>query len=164
MNDSYYDGIASGYDQLHGEEQQKKFLLIKERFLSHIDVEDIGRALDVGCGTAPYAAMIGFPVEGIDPSAGLLRRCPYRKKRVGNAEALPYPDHAFDLVFSLTAIQNFADIEKGLREMRRVGKEMFILSYLKRSEKAERIKQSIGQLFTVEERLEEDKDIILLCR
>lgn len=158
MVPDYYDSIASGYDELHGEEQIKKWKIVAE----HLDVKP-NTSLDVGCGSAPYADLIDFPVTGIDPSAKLLEQCPYQEKQQGKAEELPFPDDSFDLVFSLTAAQNFTDIERGIKEMARVSKGKVIITYLKRSEKAEEIEKAITKHLSVTERIEEDKDIVLFC-
>ena len=44
---TYYDEIASGYEELHSEEQLAKIGLIKDHF--RVTVKD--KLLDVGCGT-----------------------------------------------------------------------------------------------------------------
>jgi ubiquinone/menaquinone biosynthesis C-methylase UbiE len=97
---------------------------------------------------------------GIDPSSGLIKKAPFTTICVG-AENIPFPDHSFDVVISITSIQNFEDIRRGLSEMKRVGKDCFVLTYLKRSPRKEQIEREIGKLFDVKFRLEEDKDIIL---
>ena len=82
---------------------------------------------------------------------------------LGKAEEIDFPDKSFDIVISLTSIHNFDDIEEGLKEIERVGKDKFAFSVLKRSNKAGEIEKIINKLFKVDEKVEEDKDIIFFC-
>ena len=79
------------------------------------------------------------------------------------AEDIPFADNSFDIVISITAIQNFNDIEKGLREIKRVGTGEYVLSYLKKSKKAKMIKGLIERIFNVQEVVEEEKDMIVFA-
>ena len=159
---TYYDDIAQGYDELHKEEQLKKLDIIKQ--LDLIEPTDV--LLDVGCGTA--FSLDYFDTKeavGIDPAAKLVEQYdgPH-KVLVGPAEYLPFEDRSFDVVISLTAIQNFDDIKKGLLEIKRVGKERFVLTYLKKSSKADTIELCLKEIFSDFEILvyEEEKDMIFL--
>ncbi len=75
------------------------------------------RVLDVGCGTGNYAAELsvrcGCRVSGIDPSEGMLAiargAAPWEAIQLGNAESLPFPDAAFDLVISTDVIHHVRD-------------------------------------------------------
>lgn len=158
----YYDGIAEGYDELHGAEQIDKIKVI----LKLLDKHDIkfNSVLDVGCGTG-IASEYFNNFTGIDPSAGLLKIAQNKQGKYiqASAEQLPFNDKQFDLVISITAIQNFDNIEQGLIEIKRVGKH-FALTYLKKSPKAKQIESIINKFFTVIERYEEEKDIIFLLR
>ncbi len=158
---SYYDNIAEGYEELHVEEQQKKIDLIKK----YLKPKPQEKLLDVGCGT-------GFTTEpwqckryGIDPAKKLLERARQKdiiEYKLARAEEIPYPEHFFDIVISITAIQNFEDIEKGLKEIKRVGKGKYVLSFLKKSKKVDIIKKLIYSIFEVKKEIVEEKDIIFL--
>jgi ubiquinone/menaquinone biosynthesis C-methylase UbiE len=170
---NYYDDIAKGYDELHGEEQLKKLEFIGQELHTNPILKDFIRPsyklLDVGCGTGISTGFFKAKEKhGIDPSIELIRiairNCPTCKFKVGSAEKLPYKDKQFDVVISLTAIQNFDEIEKGLEEIRRVGRGQFILSSLKKSQKHEFIETLIGNKFNVIKKIEEDKDIIYFCK
>ena len=103
MDKDYYSSIASGYDELYGEEQKEKFETIKK----HIKLKPL--ALDIGCGTG--VVDIGVKSIGIDPSLGLLKL--HKGIRVcAKAESLPFKDHSFNSIVSLTALHH-ADINKG---------------------------------------------------
>ena len=172
---NYYDGIAKGYDELHGEEQLKKLESIGREISSDLKLKEFikptYKLLDVGCGTGISTNF--FKVEekfGIDPSKSLIRiarnNYPYAEFNVGTAEQLTYKDKKFDIVISLTAIQNFDDIDKGLNEIKRVGKSdgHYILTFLKKSPKHDRIVELITKKFNVIKTIEEDKDLIYFCK
>ena len=160
---SYYDEISSGYEELHKEEQLKKVSLIKK----YLKVKASDKLLDVGCGTGLTTESWGCKRYGVDPAPKLLARARQREQieyKLAPAENIPYPDGFFDIVISITAIQNFEDIEKGLKEIKRVGKNKFVLSFLKKSPKKDMIDKLIRKLFKVKEVVEEEKDLIYFCR
>jgi SAM-dependent methyltransferase len=89
------------------------------------------RALDVGCGpgtlTAALAERLGpASVCGADPSKEFLEafgaRLPGVEVALAGAEALPFPNGAFDAVLSQLVINFMADAEVGVREMERVAR------------------------------------------
>ena len=151
----YYDKISKSYDELHSEEQKKKFEIVK----SKINIPKNAMILDVGCGTGISSDFDCF-VVGIDPSIELLKLNKTSKKTLAKCEFLPFKSHFFDFVVSLTAIQNFDDIDLALKEITRVGKNNFVISALKKSSKIGRIRESISKYFSIQEIFEEEKDII----
>ncbi|MFH1590105.1 MAG: class I SAM-dependent methyltransferase [archaeon] len=153
---TYYDDIADGYETLHKEEQLKKLNIIKENF----EVKEDDLMLDVGCGTGFSSEVFKCKIIGLDPSAELLKKCSFRTVKVG-AEEIPFLDHYFDIVISVTAIHNFEDYKKGLLEMKRVGSGRFAFSLLKKSNKFEAIKTFIKENFDVKKEIDEEKDLIL---
>ncbi|MEN3360057.1 MAG: hypothetical protein V7637_4039 [Mycobacteriales bacterium] len=91
--------------------------------------------LDVGCGPGVavrrVAARGPSSVTGVDPAAVMLRfgralTRPHRghptavRYREGTAEALPLPDGAATVVWSLATVHHWRDLDAGLREVRRV--------------------------------------------
>ena len=160
MKMSYYNDISEGYNELHKEEQLKKVKII----LDKLKLKRTDKLLDVGCGNGFYLDLFDCDVTGVDPSEKLLEQ--YKGEHqviLGSAESLDFPDNSFDIVISITAIHNFDDIEKGPKEIQRVGKDRFVFSVLKRSSNYTLIECVINQLFAVDEKIEEDKDIILFC-
>jgi ubiquinone/menaquinone biosynthesis C-methylase UbiE len=158
---TYYDEIAKGYDELHREEQENKIGIIKQKL--KVNPED--KLLDVGCGTGVATRPWRCKRFGIDPSKKLLEKAKQAdldgNYALAPAEKIPFEDNSFDIVISITAIQNFDDIEKGLKEIKRVGKGRFVLSFLKKSGKAEMIERLINHIFqNIYKRVEEEKDII----
>jgi len=155
----YYDIIAESYDELHGEEQRKKLEIISK----YIKPEEYSSILDVGCGTGICSVWQHFSV-GADPSFGLIREA---KKKGSNfiqakAENLPFKNHSFDIVISVTAIHLFEDADKALSEMKRVGKNKFVFSVLKKSSRSKEIIKKIDLNFKIRKKIEEERDTILL--
>ncbi|MEL7115685.1 MAG: methyltransferase domain-containing protein [Pseudomonadota bacterium] len=86
--------------------------------------------LDIGCGTGAalrYAIdrFKGFQATGLD----LPRMIHHARKASaeydityveGTAEALPFPDASFRMVFALNSIHHWVDRQKGLQEVARV--------------------------------------------
>ncbi len=85
------------------------------------------RVLDAACGTgdlAIEAARSGARVVGLDFSEAMLerarRKAPQLEWVQGDLLALPYGDGEFDAATVGFGIRNVADLEAGLRELRRV--------------------------------------------
>lgn len=93
------------------------------------------RALDVGCGTGSLVVMAkqmhpGAELTGLDPDLRALQRASHKAQRAGvvvrfehgYANRLPYPDHAFDRVFSSLMFHHLRAEDRAatLKEMRRV--------------------------------------------
>tara|TARA_Y100000310_G_C20280251_1_gene622262 strand:- start:158 stop:616 length:459 start_codon:yes stop_codon:yes gene_type:complete len=145
---------ARKYNTLREEEQVKKVRIIRE------ELEDT-KTLDVGCGTGISSGVFS-DVMGIDPSEELLQHNTHQCM-IGKAEALPFDDNEFDNVIAVTSIHNFEDIEKGLLEMRRVGKH-FGFSILKASEKFNDTVTLIRKHFNVSKEIDEGIDVIFIAQ
>ena len=141
------------YNLLRTQEQLKKTKIILSELGNH-------RTLDVGCGTGISSCLFS-DIMGIDPSEPLLSENPYPHIK-GIAEELPFKNEEFEQVISITAIHNFNNIEKGLKEIKRVGKK-YGLSVLKRSAKFDEIKQLINKHFTIKKEIDEGIDVIFIC-
>ncbi len=162
MVETYYDQIASSYNQLHGEEQRRKLKHISD-FISE---EKDDYLLDVGCGTGLAQDFFDCNYYGIDPSFELL------KKANGNvvqakAERIPFENSIFDIVLCVSAIHNFQNSNKAIREMKRVGKDNFVITVLKKGineEKVERLIELLNEEFIVDEKVEDKHDYIFFCK
>lgn len=95
---------------------------------------DLGRVLDVGCGTANLLALLGDAgarvdaYAGADLSADMLRvaagKLGTSKIRgglaAGSADALPFGEALFDTAVSASTLHDWEDARAGLAEIRRV--------------------------------------------
>jgi len=86
------------------------------------------RLLNVGCGTGGFNALAeeaGAEVWGVDDSAAAVAITRARMRQGARAlramaEALPFPDASFDIVYCYAAIEHVEDAAQSLREMVRV--------------------------------------------
>ena len=154
---NYYDETAEGYNELHGAEQLQKLKIIANEVKTTKDT----KLLDVGCGTGLSAKVFSCNITGIDPAEKLLKQTNFRTIKA-KAEALPFKDNEFDIVIAVTSIHNFDDIEKGLKEIKRVGKNQFALTVLKKAKNASQIIKKIKEIFIVIKEIDEDKDKIFI--
>jgi SAM-dependent methyltransferase len=103
-----------------------------------LDAAGVGpgsRVLDVGCGTGELVAAAvarGADVAGCDAAVGMIDvarvHSPEADLRVAEAERLPWPDDAFDLVTLVNALA-FTDVAKTLAECRRVGDRVAVATW-----------------------------------
>ena len=156
---AYYDIIAKGYDGLYKEEQLNKLSIIK----NNIKIDKNLKILDVGCGTG-ISSQFNCKVIGIDPLSNLIKQNNNKNKIIGLAEVLPFKNNSFDYVISITAVHNFKNIKKSICEMKRVGRQNFVFSILKKAKKFSYIKNIIEKNFRIEKIIEEDKDVIFFCK
>jgi len=92
-----------------------------------------GTVLDVGCATGIYVdllARLGHDARGIDCSEELVAFARAQRRGtfdVGDAEALPYPDDAFDTVLAFDVLEHVDDA-RALAEIARVARRRVLLS------------------------------------
>lgn len=121
-----FDGIARVYDPMNrlmtaGLDQRWRRLAVSEI------VWPGDRVLDVCCGTGDLAVAAerrGGRVVGLDFSERMLERARRKSGTIewvrGDALALPFADGEFDAATVGFGVRNLADLEGGLRELRRV--------------------------------------------
>ena len=144
----YWDGdrkiVYGGYRYIVGRWEK-----VARAMAAHYGLKAGDRVLDVGCGKGFQLfdltkVVPGIEVYGLDISEYAIANAKEEIKdrlQVGNATSLPFPDHHFDLVFSLTTLHNLHcyDLDKALREVERVGKKnkyICVESYRNEEEKA----------------------------
>ncbi len=152
---SYYDSISKGYEELYGEEQLSKARII----LENIKPNKKQYLLDIGCGSGAFLELCECKKVGIDTSLGLLKKA---KNFVvqGKAESLPFKDKSFDYVVSITSIHNFDDIDKAIKEIKRVAKGKVIISLLRKTNDFDKISKKLEKNFLLKKVILEKKDAI----
>jgi ubiquinone/menaquinone biosynthesis C-methylase UbiE len=87
------------------------------------------RILDVGAGKGSVAHRVfeessGADVYAVDPNEKRVKSMrshyPELKSSVAGAESLPFPDSFFDKVYCTMALHHFSDLERALKELKRV--------------------------------------------
>lgn len=133
-----YNSTSSVYDDRYRKIQNKKYALqFKNTNFKYKTL------LDAGCGTGllfEYISNLGFnnlnrelKYIGLDISWKMLMEFYNKRKRLdyrensslilGDIENLPFRENSFNLIFSITSLQNLHDLKKGLKELIRVGRE-----------------------------------------
>jgi ubiquinone/menaquinone biosynthesis C-methylase UbiE len=116
-----YDALAEHYAR-----HRAVHPVVLRALLSGGGLAQSSRVLEVGCGTANYAAALHRDAHcmctGVDPSEAMLARGDGRGVRLvaGRAEVLEFAGESFDLVFSVDVIHHVADRPSYHREAHRV--------------------------------------------
>jgi demethylmenaquinone methyltransferase/2-methoxy-6-polyprenyl-1,4-benzoquinol methylase len=130
-----FDRIAGLYDRMNAVMTAGLDRSWRHRAAELASVSPGDRVLDVATGTGDLALELarrvspGGEVVGIDFSDRMLELARTKAKAVSgsdvrfesaNALSLPFPDNAYDAATVGFGARNFADLERGLREMARV--------------------------------------------
>jgi SAM-dependent methyltransferase len=86
------------------------------------------RVLNVGAGAGSYEPA-DLEVAAVEPSASMRsQRPPDRRAAISAvAEALPFPDDAFDAAMASVTLHQWKDQDQGLRELRRVSRGPIVI-------------------------------------
>jgi ubiquinone/menaquinone biosynthesis C-methylase UbiE len=109
----------------------------REGLLSALEMAKGCKVIEISIGTGInfLALAKDFPPDarlyGLDISMGMLRKCRRNAKKWkldielinGMAEALPFKDESFDVVFHIGGINFFNDKQKAIQEMIRIAKK-----------------------------------------
>ncbi|TPW19974.1 MAG: 2-polyprenyl-6-hydroxyphenyl methylase / 3-demethylubiquinone-9 3-methyltransferase [Elusimicrobia bacterium] len=122
----YFEGLAGTWDAtLNQDEQGKRLRLAFGRLLAPESVRG-RRVLDAGCGTGNFSQVLagwGARLVSLDigPSlAALARKKSGAPAVCADLMALPFPDGAFDLVFSTEAVEHTTEPRRAVDELARV--------------------------------------------
>lgn len=144
----YWDGdrkiCYGGYRYMEGRWEK-----VARAMAEYYGIKPGDKILDVGCGKGfllfDFTKVVpGVEVYGLDISEYAIKNSKEEIKdrlQVGNATKLPFEDHSFDFVYSITTLHNLHcyDLDKALREIERVGKKnkyICVESYRNETEKA----------------------------
>jgi SAM-dependent methyltransferase len=85
--------------------------------------------VDVGAGTGSYEPA-DRAVVAVEPSMVMIRQRSGVVPVVrASAEALPFPDNAFEAALAVLTVHHWRDWKRGLREMRRVARRVVVLTF-----------------------------------
>ena len=120
-----FEVAADAYDRFMGRFSR----LLSPQMVALAGVHEGQDALDVGCGTGALTRLLVSilgpqHVTGVDPSAAFVEavreRFPGVRFEHAAAEALPFPDHVFDVAIAQLVVHFMRDPVGGIREMARV--------------------------------------------
>jgi ubiquinone/menaquinone biosynthesis C-methylase UbiE len=158
----YYNAISKGYKELYHDEQIKKISLVKN------NISKTGNTLDLGSGDGVLNKFIENQKNfiSLDLSFEMLKKNPNNTKIQASITNIPIKNNSLDSVISFTTIQDIEDTSKAISEINRILKSKgdLIVSFLKNSSKKESILENIEKYFKIIEKIEEEKDLILICK
>jgi len=162
----YYNNLSEVYDELYGEEQEKKMRIIEEIYNKLFDNKVFEKGLDYGCGTGIstlFLSKIAKEVYIYDISEKMLE---IAKNRIKNSIALKREDldkyyNFFDIITSITVLQDSENPEEDLMIINKLLKDdgLLILSVLKKKGLSY-WKPLIKKYFNIIWFYEEEKDFI----
>jgi SAM-dependent methyltransferase len=118
-----YDTIGRGYSHHRRPDPR-----IGRQILAALG--DARRVVNVGAGTGSYEPT-DRTVVAVEPAATMLDQRPWGSAPAiqGVAEALPFPDSAFDAALAVLTIHHWQDLDRGLAELVRVAAGRVILAF-----------------------------------
>jgi SAM-dependent methyltransferase len=137
VNTRYHDAAADEYDAKwgidFGASGQRQVRLKLSKALGGIDPGGFGDALEIGSGTGYFSLnLLQLGIVGrltaSDISPGMLRRLSTTAETLDlevetvatEAEALPFEDESFDLVFGHAVLHHIPDLDRAFAEFHRV--------------------------------------------
>ena len=121
----WYDALSKNYDELYGEEQDKKHA----RVLQLLGREEVKITVDVGCGTGKLLELLSHSSEvnlGIDLSVQMLSRAKQRMTDStfqlvrADASHLPLRNSIADRVTSVSMTESDRPLEEHFNELSRI--------------------------------------------
>lgn len=118
-----YDRIGAGYARHRRPDPRLEAQI-------HAALGDARSVVNVGAGTGSYEPS-DRAVVAVEPSAVMVaQRTPGSAPAVrAVAEALPFPDHAFDAALAVITVHHWADLDAGLAELVRVAPRTVVLTF-----------------------------------
>lgn len=122
MGSRLYDRIGNEYDVTRRADPY-----LTTRMAHLLGLRQLGRYLDVGCGTGSYTLALaarGGLWTGVDHAITMIEQARAKSDRVcwklGSAEGIPAADATLDGALCSLALHHFRDLDVAFRELRRV--------------------------------------------
>ncbi|AXI81107.1 class I SAM-dependent methyltransferase [Peterkaempfera bronchialis] len=116
-----YDRIGIGYRQVRRPDPRLGELI-------HRALGGARTVVNVGAGAGSYEPS-DAEVTAVDPSQVMLDQHPGTAKVRAGAEDLPFPDGAFDAAMAVLTVHHWADLHRGLSELRRVAGRQVVFTW-----------------------------------
>jgi len=117
-----YDKIGVHYNQT-----RKADAYLTSRLLHHLNPNESGVYLDIGCGTGNYTDALqhqGFQFIGIDPSNEMLAKAKLKNQqiewRIGSSEKTGLEENSIDGIIACLTIHHWPDLELAFTELNRL--------------------------------------------
>ncbi|MCT4663884.1 MAG: bifunctional demethylmenaquinone methyltransferase/2-methoxy-6-polyprenyl-1,4-benzoquinol methylase UbiE [Flavobacteriales bacterium] len=140
-----FDNIAPKYDLLNRVLSMGIDVSWRKKVKKMLHQNSVNNILDIATGTGDLAITLhkpGIKITGLDISEGMLEVGREKLKErgidndvnfiLGDAEEMPFPDNHFDAITVAFGVRNFANLEKGLKEIHRVlkpGGFLYVLEF-----------------------------------
>ena len=128
----YYDNLAKEYNKLYYGSKLKWMREI-ENIVMENEIKRDYLVLDIGCGTGEQLQKLNNnPAIGLDISIEMAKIAHSKTNKfvvVGDAENLPFKSKTFDCVISFFGALNHVQLNRALKEIRRVLKDDGILIF-----------------------------------
>jgi SAM-dependent methyltransferase len=116
-----YDKIGAGYAAVR--RPDPRLATIIEDALG-----DAATFLNVGAGSGSYESN-DRDVTALEPALVMLAQHGGRRRVQGVAEAIPFPDAAFDAAMAILTVHHWTDLDAGLAELRRVARRQVVFTW-----------------------------------
>lgn len=136
-----FDDISVKYDLLNDILSLGMHRIWKRNFVAEVMRSNPGSVIDCATGTGDLAFMVEKhgceKILGIDFSTKMIEvanlRAEHKKSQskfqTADILALPFPDKSFDVAMVSFGVRNLENLEKGLQELSRVSKSLYILEF-----------------------------------
>lgn len=155
-----YSHTAASYTELHRYEQEEKIRALLPFFQTKSPL------LDLGCGTGLASIPFKGIKVGVDSSKEMLLHCVNKRlmRVAARAEELPFRDNSFNSAICLTAIHNFKNPQRAVKELKRVCRGVMAISLLKRAIRFSTLLLLLETDFQILREIDTDKDLILITK
>jgi SAM-dependent methyltransferase len=118
---SDYERIGIGYSQIRRPDPRLARLIAEA-------IGDADRVVNIGAGPGSYEPP-DRSVVAVEPSSVMLEQHPDANRVRARAESLPFADASFDAAMAVMTVHHWEDLDRGLREMCRVGRRRILFTW-----------------------------------